>query len=361
MHLRIHMNKKYRIIIGCISIFGLNLYGLHYESTNHNYSATLPRELKKEIISFLVQGTTLKEATKDIRSLLATNKAHRELLSNVDFANSLITDISERFNIVNRHYIAELLGAQAWLAQYPYSQNVELEKEFLKAAEQGDREALTTILSKNVNVNAYDRIRRTALYYGVKSKKIEAIQELIKNGANINHPVDATGETPLMQAAFLLDRELITLFLTYGANVNARNSQGETILFSVLRALPQYISKSLINQDSFCSLKEEILFLLLQHEARARPASNVNVETLAEALITAHVFKAFSVINDIVDFIRTNEGLKWILSAYSAEDANRNTAIGTAKAIRAFLYQTRNMQQLEHEKEHKRSFRDYLG
>ena len=58
----------------------------------------------------------------------------------------------------------------------------------------------------------------------------EIIQALVKKGADVNHKVGETGNTPLMQAVLAARPDIIKILLAAGADKNARNIDGYTAL-----------------------------------------------------------------------------------------------------------------------------------
>lgn len=63
--------------------------------------------------------------------------------------------------------------------------------------------------------------------------KVEIAKALIAAGANVNHRQTTDGGTPLHVAAFLCHSEIVEALLNHGADKNARNNNGHTALESV--------------------------------------------------------------------------------------------------------------------------------
>jgi ankyrin repeat protein len=75
-----------------------------------------------------------------------------------------------------------------------------------------------------------------------KRGSLEEIQAAIKGGANVNAK-DSDGWTVLMAAAFNANPEMISLLLESGADVNAKDSDGATALMSAAdKGNPEVIS-----------------------------------------------------------------------------------------------------------------------
>lgn len=63
--------------------------------------------------------------------------------------------------------------------------------------------------------------------------KVEIAKDLIDAGADVNHRQTSDGGTPLHVAAFLCHSEIVEALLNHGADKNARNNNGITALESV--------------------------------------------------------------------------------------------------------------------------------
>ena len=114
------------------------------------------------------------------------------------------------------------------------------------AAESGNPEVVREILRYSPKLEAHDREGKTALFaageYRSRDKdgaRMECVRLLVQAGANVNAR-DKEGNTPLHET-FLTDVEEELLKL--GADVNARNEDGETPIFTTVddEAIPLFI------------------------------------------------------------------------------------------------------------------------
>ncbi|HTU51396.1 MAG TPA: ankyrin repeat domain-containing protein [Acidobacteriaceae bacterium] len=114
------------------------------------------------------------------------------------------------------------------------------------AAESGNPEMVREILRYHPKLEMRDREGKTAIFaageyrYGDKDgARVECVRLLAQAGANVNAR-DSDGNTPLHET-FLTDVEEELLKL--GANVNARNNDGETPIFTTvdMSAIPLFI------------------------------------------------------------------------------------------------------------------------
>ena len=145
------------------------------------------------------------------------------------------------------------------------------------AAQLGNQEIIQLLLDAGADVNATDREGKSALIYSVLAKKVEAAKYLIAKGAdaaikdNENRTAvdyanalglpyfvsevstdsmgetDAYGNTPLHQASFNGQSEVVKVMLAKGeADVNAVNNDGETPLFVAVDSNNIYVSELLL-------------------------------------------------------------------------------------------------------------------
>lgn len=95
---------------------------------------------------------------------------------------------------------------------------------------------ISEMVKCNAKVNARDRMGRTPLHLFMQN--ISMAEELFKNGADPNI-ADHTRTTPFMKLleneTLLKDASILRQFLKHGADLRARNSNGETLLHRVIR------------------------------------------------------------------------------------------------------------------------------
>lgn len=134
----------------------------------------------------------------------------------------------------------------------------------MKAAAEGDKKAVQTLLKSKADINAQDtEEKKTALYYAISNEQKEITKLLIDKGANlenlsenqesalfmatttnnydlmktvlkkkkalINTP-DIEGTTPLMEAAKYGTKQTLEILLKAGAKKDLKNKLGSTAL-----------------------------------------------------------------------------------------------------------------------------------
>jgi len=95
------------------------------------------------------------------------------------------------------------------------------------AARGGSVEVASLLISHGESVSATDSRGETPLFWAVGNGKVKAAELLIKNGADVN-ATNNFGGTPLLTSARETESpEQMKLLIAAGANVNARDSEGE--------------------------------------------------------------------------------------------------------------------------------------
>ena len=94
-----------------------------------------------------------------------------------------------------------------------------------KACEKGNIEAVKQHLAAGADVNVWDMIRRTPLYFAAMKGHKEVAELLIANGADVNAE-NLTWRTPLLVAAIRGHKEIAELLIAKDADVNAKSEGG---------------------------------------------------------------------------------------------------------------------------------------
>lgn len=111
-----------------------------------------------------------------------------------------------------------------------FRQQQVLSATIFQASQQNNTQAIESILSVNPSlVNAKDTNGWTPLHYAAYSGSINALQTLIKHGADVD-AFDRHAQTPLHAAALAGNLAAGKALLKAGANINAINQQGTTPL-----------------------------------------------------------------------------------------------------------------------------------
>ncbi len=169
-----------------------------------------------------------------------------------------------------------------------------------RAAHAGNTKAIERHLAEGADVNAKDgKFGVTLLSWAALGRQIDAVELLILKGADINAR-NNDGNTPLHTAAFLGENEIAQLLVKNGADVNVRNDDGDVPMNSLEAdwETTKYIAgwlKIKVDQEKVESGRAQVEALLRQHGARAAnphrndlctAAKNGNIEALRKYLGT---------------------------------------------------------------------------
>lgn len=97
----------------------------------------------------------------------------------------------------------------------------------IKATESGDSGAVEELVREGANINQQDSSSYTPLMHAVWSGKIELVTVLINKGADLNK-CDKKGYTPLHWALSYSYIDIAKLLIDRGADINAKDSYGNT-------------------------------------------------------------------------------------------------------------------------------------
>ncbi len=162
------------------------------------------------------------------------------------------------------------------------------------AARAGDIGAIERHLTSGAAVDAVDSKQGvTPLISAVLTGQTEAIEFLIRRGANVN-ALSKDGGTALLAAAFLGHENAVELLLRDGAKVNSRNNRGNTPLdVAVLdEGTTRYFASLLqleLNEEGLGRRKAAIAESLRQHGATAGPKASL-VDTLMQMPLFHHLW-----------------------------------------------------------------------
>ena len=124
----------------------------------------------------------------------------------------------------------------------------------VEAVRQGDQEAVRSLLSAAVDVNAPQGDGATALAWAAHRNDLDTAELLIRAGANANSANDY-GVTPLSLACTNRNARMVEKLLAAGADPNAAQLSGETVLMTCsragnLEAVQAILSRSDVNVDA---------------------------------------------------------------------------------------------------------------
>src|SRR5262245_56815884 len=98
------------------------------------------------------------------------------------------------------------------------------------AAQQGDRDAVKSLLKQAADVNAAQGDGMTALHWAAMKNDADLTQMLLYAGANVRAMTRIGSYTPLVLAAKNGSASVIVPLVAAGADVNTKTANGTTVL-----------------------------------------------------------------------------------------------------------------------------------
>ncbi len=125
----------------------------------------------------------------------------------------------------------------------------------VEAVENGDREAVRSLLRQQVDVNAFQADGATALQWAAHRDDLETAELLIRAGADVNAANDY-GITPLSLACTNGSAAMVERLLNSGADPNSARPNGETVLMTAARTGNVEVVKSLLIHGADVNARE---------------------------------------------------------------------------------------------------------
>lgn len=126
----------------------------------------------------------------------------------------------------------------------------------IRACLNGDEEIVRLLLLFGADANAADHNGYTPLYAATKTGLTEAVEMLMKYGADPNLSAGPDGETPLVVAADDHHFELVHLLLMYNADAGIIMGSGNTPLIRVInKTIPAKIIELMLDYDTNANTK----------------------------------------------------------------------------------------------------------
>jgi len=160
------------------------------------------------------------------------------------------------------------------------------ENPFVRAAQEDDLEALTALIA-GMDVNLRDtRSGTTALEHAVRNANREMVQLLLYSGANVNAK-NAAGETVLMMLDGDATSDLVWDLINAGANVNLKDEEGNTALMRAATSNNLETLKALIDSGAEVNARNKQGVNALMEAASEGHVNTVRALVLAGADINA--------------------------------------------------------------------------
>lgn len=212
-----------------------------------NDMSGLPQELKVQIIHALTSTSrNLAEIGQEIRNLSVTNKEYYQIINDPKITEYLINALIKKLPGPVLSQQKQLLSEydKAWLARNKVFAATEI---FTPGVFQWLKEQIknNSYIKTAVEDNIENLLSFASKHSPYSSDKYETyknmIVRLLKAGANPN-AISTHTRAPLFFSAPYDTPEVLEIFLNAGANINAMNSSGETLLdikIEFSRGLPE--------------------------------------------------------------------------------------------------------------------------
>ena len=96
-----------------------------------------------------------------------------------------------------------------------------------------NRRTMERLLNAGLDPNTYNQTtfnQDSLLYFAVRCRSADVVRLLLSHGANVDQPSKAFHKTPLFQAAYQGDTEIVGILVKAGCNVNHLDSSGNNAL-----------------------------------------------------------------------------------------------------------------------------------
>ena len=123
---------------------------------------------------------------------------------------------------------------------------IEAEKEFYKAAEEGDYNKVAKLLESGANANSKGDYDESALAVAARQGHEEIVKLLLENHALVDAR-EMGGTTPLMWAS---TADIVELLLRAGADINAVDNEGRSVLRHAVARPNFYVLQSLLENGA---------------------------------------------------------------------------------------------------------------
>jgi hypothetical protein len=157
---------------------------------------------------------------------------------------------------------------------------------FVRAAQEDDLEALAALIAgQDVNLRD-ERSGTTALEHAVKNANLEMVELLLSSGANVNAK-NENGETVLMMLDDDATSDLVWDLINAGADVNLKDDSGNTALMQTASENNSEALKALLDAGAEVNARNENGRTALMLAATEGMVNNVRTLVLAGADINA--------------------------------------------------------------------------
>ncbi|RKX80035.1 MAG: hypothetical protein DRP87_00940 [Spirochaetes bacterium] len=139
------------------------------------------------------------------------------------------------------------------------------EPAFIKCVERGEKTAVRCFLAAGFSPNVRNEKGVPLLSLAVRNRKKELIPMLLSAGADLNIISPDNGNSPLMDAAAIGERDIVERFIESGANLNVQSKNGQTALILAVGKGSYDIAEKLIRSGADISIKDNLGMSAIQY------------------------------------------------------------------------------------------------
>lgn len=127
--------------------------------------------------------------------------------------------------------MAKLMGSLTLNDQSKNTSNEDLLNKLVLAVKHNNT-AETSVIKRKIEISYKNQSEENLLHLAVQSGSFNTVKLLLESSSDLLHHRSETGETPLHIAATFDFKDIVTLLLENGANINIQDNDGETVLMT---------------------------------------------------------------------------------------------------------------------------------
>lgn len=248
--------KALVILLGSASL----LHAMEAPPKPQSYFELLPAEIGREVQAYDAMNKLEKlpsipgnrQNALDILSVI--KNSNPQLLNNKEFVYGFLNKFNEKFNVIPTPDLLsslESIPALQWFKDYS----------LLNSVVWGNKDTILKLLNEGANINTHVK-GDLPLLHVLRPRDIETFKFLIAKGADVNL-TDKYGRSALMMAIMDMNPEAVKILLEHKADPNMMDRGGHTALSYIpnaIRELTHYNSDEI--SSGISTLKEMITLLM---------------------------------------------------------------------------------------------------
>ena len=212
----------------CVVLRGNLQKGLLLDYVESPYPGSSPGspELKKLLIESGAHHASGADPAKDLSSMQLVDAVRAGDLAKVQALLNAGAEIDPA-NALDRPLLIAAASGRYEIFEMLLDRHAKMEGALSTAARAGDVKMMEIAIARGADVNNAPFQYGRPLQAAIETRKIDAVECLIRHGANVN---EQAIPNPLIQAIELKDKAILKILIDHGADVNVRNFQRESAL-----------------------------------------------------------------------------------------------------------------------------------